>query len=290
MNKIKPMTKIMIVLCIFGISMGMIFPIYAGLFIQWVPGKRLPFVLGCLIAGFIVGMFGYVMICLILKRIDNYSKNILANKLGTSAFNRRKIKKDLLLNMKEEFEELLNQFVTMKRNEENQLKELSITDCLTSLYNHRYFHESIQTKIAKGSQAIHILFCDIDNFKMINDLYGHVVGDLVLKEVASEIRSIIKQDGSVYRYGGEEFVVLLENCTLDLATQIAEKMRLKVSSSKVLNNYNREASITISIGIASYPEHTGDLEDLLNMADKAMYDAKTNGRNQCKIYRISHAS
>ena len=109
MHKLKPMTKIMIALCVFGISMGMFFPIYAGFFIEWVPGKRVPFVLGCLIAGLIVGMFGFLMVRFILIIIDNYYKKILADKLGMSHFTPKEGKKDLLLTMKADFEELLNQ-------------------------------------------------------------------------------------------------------------------------------------------------------------------------------------
>jgi len=284
MKAIKPMRKIMIVLSSFGILMGIIFPIYADFFIECVPKKRMPFNIGCVIAGFLVGMFGYIIIKSILKRIDKYYKKTLFNKLNLTQFNNEFKNKDLILSMQEEFEELVNRFDEMKKNEEKRLKELSITDCLTSLYNHRYFYEYMQEKLANNSQQTSLLFCDIDHFKFINDTYGHIVGDCILTKVARSIKNEVKESDGVFRYGGEEFIVILENHSVEQAYEMAEQIRLNIYSSNLLNKYGKNVSLSISIGIASYPYHAMDVKALLEKADKAMYFAKQSGRNQCKIY------
>jgi len=284
MKKIKPMTKIRLVLYTFGILMGTIFPIYADLFIEWVPGKRIPFVIGCIVAGFLVGMFAFIMVKAILSRIDKEYKIILFNKLKITQFNKHESKTDLLLSMQQEFEELVNNFDDMKRNEEKRLKELSIRDGLTSLYNHRYFHEYMQEKLCNSKDPVSLLFCDIDQFKVINDTYGHMVGDCIITEVASAIKNEVKDVKGVFRYGGEEFIVILENYSTEQAYEVAEKIRLNTCGTNIFDKYGEKISTSISIGIASYPYHAVDTKNLLEKADKAMYCAKQSGRNQCKIY------
>lgn len=283
MKNIKPMIKILMILCIFGISTGAVFPIYAGYFVNWIPGKRIPFVIGCLIAGAVVGMFGFLVTLYILRKINNEYKGIMSEKLGMSHLRTNINERDMLISMKSEFEELLNQFVLMKRNEEARLKELSITDCLTNLYNHRHFYETFQRKIDNGSKEMHLLFCDIDHFKRINDYYGHLIGDMILKDVAHELKSIVN-DSNIFRYGGEEFIVLVEDVSIEYAFSLAEKIRNKVSCINPLNKSNDVEKVTISIGIASFPEHSFNLIDLIDKADKAMYQAKSQGRNCCMIY------
>jgi len=290
LKSIKPMTKIMIVLCSFGILMGIVFPIYANLFVEWVPGKRVHFVSGCLLAGFIVGIFSFIIVKFILKGINNYYKKTLYNKLNITQFTNGQKNKDLLLDMKEEFEELLNRFDEMNKKEEKRLIELSNTDCLTSLYNQRYFYECTQKKLFKHNQQTSILFCDIDHFKVINDTYGHVVGNCILIEVAKIIKNGVEESDKVFRYGGEEFVVLLENYSVDQVQEIAEKIRLNIYYSNLLHEFDENAKVSISIGVASYPYHAFDMKDLLVKADKAMYFAKQSGRNQCKVYNEEIAS
>ncbi len=284
MKTINPMRKIFILLCSFGTLIGVLFPFYADFFVDWAPGKRTSFMVGCIIAGFVVGIFGYMIINVILKQIDNSYKKTLLNKLYVTQFNKASQNTDVLLCMKEEFEALVSQFDEMKKNEEKRLKELSITDCLTSLYNHRYFHEYIKKKMSVKNQKLCLLFCDIDKFKLINDTYGHTVGDSILKDVSRLIKNVVKGKDPVFRYGGEEFVIVLENDCLKQAYKIAERARLNIYNSNLLDQYTEGKSVSISIGIASYPDHGLNIEDLMMKADAAMYHAKRSGRNQCKVY------
>lgn len=284
MKVIKPMRKIFILLCSFGTFIGMLFPIYADFFVDWAPGKRTPFLIGCIIAGFLVGAFGFMIINIILKQIDKFYKKTLFDKLNIAQFRNASHNTDVLLCMKEEFEALVNQFDEIKKNKEKRLKELSITDCLTSLYNHRYFHEYIKEKMAIKNQKLCLLFCDIDRFKVINDTYGHTIGDSILKEVAWLIKNGVKEKDRVFRYGGEEFIVILENDSVQNAYEIAEQIRLNIYNSNLLDQYTEGNSLSISIGIASYPDHGLNIEDLMMKADTAMYHAKQSGRNQCKVF------
>lgn len=284
MKSINPMKKIFISLCSFGFLIGILFQFYADLFIEWTPGKRTPFVMGCIIAGFLVGIFAFVIIKVILKQIDKFYKKTLLNKLNIDYFKNGTQNKDFLLSMQEEFEELVNQFDKMKKNEEKRLKDLSITDCLTSLHNHRYFHEYTKEKLNDNNQKLCILFCDIDRFKLINDNYGHMIGDSILKEVAGLIKGEVKEKDRVFRYGGEEFIVILENESIEEAYEKAEQIRLNIYNSGLLDQYDEGCTVSISIGIASYPDHASNIEELMIKADAAMYCAKQNGRNQCKVF------
>lgn len=283
----KPMKKILVVLCTFGLSMGAAFPFYSGFFIIWVPEKKMAFILGCLIAGLIVGVFGYLVIKIILKQIDNYYKNILMNKLGIDSSIIKSEEKDILLVMRKEFEQLLDRFAEVMKKEKEYLENRSITDGLTSLYNHRYYFEYFNKKVSEGCGQVVILFCDIDNFKIVNDTYGHLTGDIVLKNIGCIIKDLAEESDCIFRYGGEEFVVLLGNCNKDEAYSIAERLRMKVMNSNLIYYCSNGNPVTISIGIASYPHDAKNAEELIDKADKAMYCAKRSGRNQCKVYDAS---
>jgi diguanylate cyclase (GGDEF)-like protein/putative nucleotidyltransferase with HDIG domain len=169
------------------------------------------------------------------------------------------------------------------KQENKNLKKLSITDDLTGLYNHRYFFELLHRKTSKVSK-LSILFCDIDHFKLINDTKGHSVGDILLKEIANILGDTIGENGIVSRYGGEEFVVMLDNSNHDDSYIIAEKIRLRIGNSEVIQQYHTYFPVTLSIGIAAYPQDSLNPDDLVRKADIAMYYAKQNGRNQCQVY------
>lgn len=284
MKRINPMTKILLAMCSFGILMGMMFPVYAGHFIEWIPGKKALFLTGCILAGFFVGVFGYMVLKVILRRIDTYYKKTLLRTLNVMQFNKGSHNKDLLLSMQAEFEELVNRFYEMKKDEERRLKELAITDCLTSLYNHRHFHVYVNEKLDNSSRQIGLLFCDIDRFKSINDTYGHTVGDRILGDVAGVIKREVRGGGCAFRYGGEEFIVVIEGSVLEEVYEKAEQIRLKISQIDTRAIYKEDIPLSVSIGIAMYPDHASDAEELLAKADAAMYVAKNNGRNQCRVY------
>jgi diguanylate cyclase (GGDEF)-like protein len=285
MNSIKPMRKAMIVLCSFGMIVGLFFPLYAEFFVTWIPGKKSLFTVGCMVVGFFIGLAGYIVVKFILKEIDRYYKKVLYCKLGIETNLINCDRKDTLLTMEKEFENLLDTFVKMKKDEDEKLRKLCITDGLTELYNHRYLYEYYDGKKGMVNQAS-VLFCDVDHFKMFNDRNGHMAGDLVLREIGKIINKCVEGEGVAFRYGGEEFVVLLENYNLQEAYEMAENIRKKVCSSEILPKCITDTPITISIGISHYPTDAVTIEQLINKADKAMYYAKQNGRNQSQIYKI----
>lgn len=284
MIDVKPMKLIKTILCTFGLVIGVIFPIYAGFFIKWIPERKLPFCIGCLVAGYIVGLFSFYIVRTILLKIDNYYKITLLNKLGVENIINAEKGNDLILNMKNDFKELINKYATLMESESEHLLQLSITDCLTSAYNHKYLYEYFERKVSEEISLMSLLFCDIDHFKLVNDTYGHLKGDLVLKEVAKVIRESTNGNEGIFRYGGEEFVILLDNYSAKEGFNIAEKIRLKICNSNVIKSYCNSEIVTVSIGLAVYPYDGVNIDTLINKADKAMYHVKESGRNRCKIY------
>ena len=184
--------------------------------------------------------------------------------------------------------ELVWVIVERKRAEEEilalqaQLREQAIRDPLTNLYNRRILGETIQRELARAEragQALSFVVLDIDHFKKVNDHFGHAVGDQVLQILAKVLTSRAREGDFVYRSGGEEFLALLPDTPPELAWQAAERWRLEFSQAVALPLVDG-VSITISCGVATYPHHGLDAETLLNAADKALYQAKGNGRNQ----------
>lgn len=175
-----------------------------------------------------------------------------------------------------------------------RLKRLVYCDELTGLLNRRGFYEEINsvfnalsfgqsdTERRIGAQIpFSVVFLDIDDFKKVNDSYGHEAGDEVLKIVGQSIQGHFRVGDISARWGGEEFVVSLPGADLVLAQKIAEKLRQEIENIKIKTR-NGEFSITISIGIAEY--HKGTLVDLLEKADRAMYQAKLKGKNRIEIF------
>jgi len=278
------MKMVKLVLCTFGLVIGVIFPLYANFFIEWIPERKLAFIIGCLVAGYIVGLFSFYIVKTILLNIDKYYKLTFADRLGIDNLINLEKENDLILNMKSEFKQLINNYTVLMENESNHFLELSITDCLTSVYNHRYLYEYFSKKVLKGISPMTLLFCDIDHFKLINDTYGHVKGDMVLQEVAKIIRESTNGNEGIFRYGGEEFVVLLDNYSCEEGFNTAEKIRLEIYNSNVIKSYCNSEILTISIGLAVYPNDGVNIDTLINKADKAMYNVKESGRNRCEIY------
>ncbi len=120
---------------------------------------------------------------------------------------------------------------------------------------------------------------DIDHFKPINDTYGHQTGDTVLRSFAEVLNGSVRQTDYAARYGGEEFIVILTETHLPQAEELAERLRIGIVKHSILLAEGKELNITVSVGIASYPEHAQSWEDLLKAADSAMYAAKRAGRN-----------
>jgi len=170
----------------------------------------------------------------------------------------------------------------------DEIEKISRTDILTQLYNRRYFDEifNFQWKAAaRSASSISVLICDIDQFKSINDTYGHLAGDAFLKKTAKILSQIFQRDTDfIARYGGEEFVILLFNHEINEAVVFAERIRSELEKMKLIYGPHR-IQTTMSVGIASCIPRLEDKRDkLLDRADKAMYRAKENGKNQVVFY------
>ena len=160
----------------------------------------------------------------------------------------------------------------------------AITDALTGLYNHRYLHERLSEELHRARELqrpLSVLFCDLDHFKGYNDTNGHSAGDAVLQEVAHVIEQSVRNIDVAARYGGEEFVVILVETDREEALAVAERIRKRLRDAGFTAN---GVPLTVSIGIAGYPDDADRREDLLNKADWAMYLAKRRGRDQVATF------
>jgi diguanylate cyclase (GGDEF)-like protein len=158
-----------------------------------------------------------------------------------------------------------------------KLRDLAIRDGLTGLYNHRYFMESLDKEILRCAiqkNSLTLLMIDVDDFKQYNDTFGHPAGDYVLQMVASIMTKIISKAGTVFRYGGEEFAIILPGSYLPNSFEMAERIRHNIANYEFKNK-----KITISIGIAEFPKHALGAAELLQIADKGLYIAKGKGKN-----------
>jgi diguanylate cyclase (GGDEF)-like protein len=164
-----------------------------------------------------------------------------------------------------------------------QLWEMAVTDSLTGLYVRRYFMVKLQEEFHRAerySKILSVVMADLDLFKKINDTHGHTTGDRVLKIVAKFIQKNIRDVDVIARYGGEEFVLLLPEADKEEAYTVSERLRQKLEELYV----EEIPKITISLGIASYPQDAKDMESLIRRADTAMYAAKQSGRNRVMVY------
>ena len=165
-----------------------------------------------------------------------------------------------------------------------QLWEMAVTDSLTGLFVRRYFMVKFQEEFHRAERyqkILSIVMADLDHFKKINDTYGHSAGDRVLKIVAKYLQRNVRDVDVVARYGGEEFVILLPEADKEEALTVAERLRQKLQKLEI----DGLPRLTISLGIASYPADSGDIDILIKKADAAMYAAKQAGRNRVLLYR-----
>ena len=170
----------------------------------------------------------------------------------------------------------------------SSVKKEAIYDTLTSLFNRRYFEEKLVVDAQKAfhsSSNLSIIMVDIDHFKKVNDTFGHAGGDKVLHEIASLLKnSVRRQDDTVARYGGEEFVLVLPGVPLEATSTIAERIRQSVANTAI-DIGQSQIHLTISLGISNFPIHRAkSKEELVKMADLALYEAKRGGRNRVCIF------
>ena len=199
------------------------------------------------------------------------------------------------------FEELLLRLKKVLKNRQvikdrarvlDKLEQLAITDGLTTLYNLRHFYKQLEVEIGRCSRYGHslsLLLLDIDNFKMYNDSYGHLEGDKVLVRISQIIKSCLRTMDSAYRYGGEEFTVILPETKGKKAKNVANRIKRAVELERFLPEPDKVVTITISIGLTEYFKNE-QLSKVIKRADQAMYNSKAQGRNRISFLFVEPPS
>ena len=163
-------------------------------------------------------------------------------------------------------------------------RKKSFIDPLTKIYNRQYLSEFLETT---SLQDYKLMMIDLDHFKQINDSFGHNIGDHVLTNVVSQIKSIIRQDSILIRFGGEEFLLLVYKMDIQTCTLVAERIRQSIQSNAIQAG-NHEINISVSIGINPFPYFAKNIEEAIKIADEQLYKAKTSGRNRVVIFQDEH--
>jgi diguanylate cyclase (GGDEF)-like protein len=167
-----------------------------------------------------------------------------------------------------------------------KIERSSITDGLTGLFNHRHFYNLLSEEIARADRSagrLSLLICDLDHFKDFNDKYGHQAGDKVLKQVAGAIKRSVRSIDIAARYGGEEFAVILPSADTTHSALIAERINNNIKKAG-LEVAGKLLKITVSVGIATYPDDSNEKTGLVRKADQALYWSKNHGRDMVSIY------
>ncbi|HHM06200.1 MAG TPA: diguanylate cyclase [Gammaproteobacteria bacterium] len=164
------------------------------------------------------------------------------------------------------------------------LRELAIRDGLTGLYNHRYFQERLAVEVARSHRGGHqfsLVFLDVDYFKTYNDTHGHPTGDELLRGVSEMLQRWLRKSDLAARYGGEEFVILLPETDKAGARELAERIRREIAEHPFAGRESQPSGrVTVSMGVASYPEDGRDAREILKRADEVLYQAKHGGRDR----------
>ena len=178
--------------------------------------------------------------------------------------------------------------ITARRASEKQLKALATTDGLTQINNHRAFREQLTLEMMRSTRYSHplaLIMIDVDHFKAFNDTFGHPAGDVVLKDVAAVLKLAARGTDFAARYGGEEFAIILPDTDTIGASIIAERIRAGIQDSAWALR-----PVTVSLGVASFSPDLTDASDFVARADRALYSAKTQGRNRvCISKRGGHS-
>ncbi len=165
-----------------------------------------------------------------------------------------------------------------------EIYRLTTVDGLTQIFNKRYFMETLERELSRAlryQRSLSLIMFDLDKFKNINDTYGHLAGDYVLKHLASVLRSRIRREDVLARYGGEEFAIILPEIDAANALVFAEKIRRLVERTQFTFE-NIDIPVTISIGVSTVSPQVDRTEELIRVADERLYEAKASGRNCCR--------
>ena len=214
---------------------------------------------------------------------DDYSYEEAIN-IGASDFVIKPVRlEELLLRLKRVLKEreLTKERIRMME----KLQRLAVTDGLTKLYNSRSFYSQLETEVDRFNRYKHplaLLLLDLDHFKEYNDNYGHLEGDKVLVRFSQIIKSCLRTNDSAYRYGGEEFTVILPETAGAEARTVAQRIRAALETERFYPQDSKEVRITISIGVTEYHPKE-ELSTFIQRADKAMYLSKQNGRNKVSM-------
>ncbi len=197
---------------------------------------------------------------------------------------------DTLFELSEAYHKRLNERIDNYINEIEsanlKLRETSIKDSLTGCFNKKYFQETIDLEISRGkrySRPISLIIFDVDYFKKINDEHGHPFGDEVLREIGEIMRRSIRSSDAVFRYGGDEFSIVLPETKKDKAIILADRVRRRIAE-HTFHFKNKSIHVTVSGGVNGFDSRCAEKEDLITHADKACYLAKKRGRNQIAVY------
>ena len=172
-----------------------------------------------------------------------------------------------------------------------QTKKLIYTDDVTGLYNQRFLKVALKQETDRYSryhQPFSLLFIDVDNFKYINDTFGHLTGSSTLTQLGRFLKTQIRNMDLLFRYGGDEFIIILIGAVAAEARSIANRLCKKIEQTTFQTHCQRQLKITASIGVASVPEHAQDPVSLLKFADKSMYYSKESGKNQVTVFSPEH--
>ena len=248
--------------------------------------SRYSFLLGALLE------FTFFTLILTNRYIDANREKVIAQKALLNEKNNNEEKLILEIekktyNLRQSNRELEEQKKELEKTKEQLIIEAT-TDMLSGLYNRRYFFEASQNTFYNALRYKHelsILMLDIDKFKDVNDNYGHVFGDKIIRIVSNILKNASRESDILARYGGEEFVILLPNTNLEEALNLAERIKLEIQNKKIAFNANETVKITASIGVTQLDQKDDlSIEESIVRCDKALYDAKDSGRNKvCKI-------
>lgn len=276
-----------------GQIVGMLFVgMEANIFDKLLANLRETVLIWACISAALAAWVGYILTLRIIKPIQELC--LVIQEVAAGNFSRQvdvySADRDVA-NLLESFSSMLSSFRNMVNKitgKKAELEILAITDDLTKLYNYRYFQRRLTDELEKARQyqyEVSLIMIDIDYFKRFNDTYGHPQGDRILRMVAQIIKNTLRDDDIVVRYGGEEFAIILSRINKQEALEIAERIRKNIETHQfTLGQEGSVASLTISLGLATYPEDATSKDELVARSDYALYQAKERGRNKVQEF------